>query len=45
MEMWGSSDELRENGLHHSPTTQSRRLSPLRVKHQFVVVYLHSADH
>ena len=37
MEIVGIIDELRENGLHHAPTTQTRRSPPMLVKLQFVI--------
>ncbi len=44
MERRGRMDERRENGLHHAPTTPSRRISPMRVTLQRVVVSRHSAE-
>ena len=34
--MLGSIDALREHGLHHAPTTQPQRSSPMRVTLQLV---------
>ena len=37
MEMLGRRDELRENDLHHSPTTRPGGALPMRVKLQLVM--------